>query len=112
MPTPTIQQGITEQPFSALASTAATNSSSFAIPPNPTGRPWTLTWQCLTGGASAANVVVQVAFNDVDAEYTTLDTMSTAGGETRVITSLVGRFLRVRQVSRAIGALTVNFGIS
>lgn len=111
MPSVTLQPGIVEQPFAALVSTAATNSSGYAIPPSPDGQPRSAQWQTISAG-SALSAVLQIAQNDVDAEYATLDTAAVATGETRIVSLGAARWVRIRQVSRTGGTLTVNLSIT
>src|SRR5256885_15260612 len=81
---------------------AATSGSQFALP-SFTGLPdggTSVRWQTVFGTApTAVNMVLQAAINDVDAEYQTIDTTTTAAGEGRTVGNVQARFLRIRFVS-------------
>lgn len=111
MPAVTLQPGIIEQPFVALAGTGAVKGTGYAIPPANDGQARTAQWQTISAG-SALSAVLQVAQNDVDAEYATLDTAAVATGETRIVALGAARWVRINQVSRTGGTLTVNLGIT
>ena len=91
---------------------AATSGSQFALP-SYTGLPDSGTavrWQTVFGtAATAVNIILQSAINDVDAEYQTIDTTTTIAGEARTVANVQARFLRVRFVSSTGGTgLTVK----
>lgn len=71
--------------FNSEAPSTGQASQQFAMPsyagqPN-NGR--TISWQTLYGSApSSINVALQTSMNDVDAQYSTVDTSTATGGET------------------------------
>lgn len=74
-------------------------SQQFALPsyagmPN-NGR--MIAWQTLYGSApSAVSVALQSAMNDVDAQYSTIDTSTATAGESRTVTNVRGNFVRAK----------------
>jgi hypothetical protein len=93
---------------------SATAGSQFAL-----GKPggyspetgYTVRWQTIFGGApSAVNLSLQVAINDVDAEYQSIDSTSLTTGDARTVTGVQGNFLRIRLNSSTGGTgLTAKF---
>src|SRR5580698_3915537 len=83
--------------FNSEGPTAGQASQQFAVPsyagmPN-NGR--TISWQTIYGSApSAVSITLQSAMNDVDGQYTTIDTSTATAGESRTITNVRGNFLR------------------
>jgi hypothetical protein len=68
----------------------------------------TITWQTIYGGApSAISVALQTAMNDVDAQYSTVDTSTATGGETRVVANVRSNFIRAK-----ISSITGGSGIT
>ncbi|HVO59238.1 MAG TPA: hypothetical protein VMT51_16240 [Dongiaceae bacterium] len=86
---------------------SATSGTQFALP-SFTGLPdggTSVRWQTVFGGApSAVSLVLQVAVNDVDAEYQTIDTTTATTGEGRTVGNVQGRFVRIRFVSATGGS--------
>ena len=72
---------------------------------------YTVRWQTIFGGApTAVNITLQVAMNDVDAEYQNIDTSTLTTGEARTVTGVQGRFLRIKFNSSTGGSgLTAKF---
>src|SRR5712692_5417477 len=79
-----------------------TAGAQFAVP-EPAGFPeqeHTVRWTTsFTGGPTAVNVRLQGAIADVDAEYADIDTSTNAAGESRTVTGVRARFLRIKKVS-------------
>ncbi len=79
-----------------------TAGAQFAVP-EPAGLPeqghvvrWTTSF---IGGPTAVNLRLQGAIADVDAEYADIDTSTATGGESRTVTGVRARFLRVKKFS-------------
>ena len=84
---------------------ATGSSQAFAIQEVPVGddNQMTITWSTIIGGAPATVTVnLQASVNDVDSEYATLDSSTNTTGETRTISAVRFRFLRLN-VSAATG---------
>ena len=110
-----MQRNVPIKLFDAVALHATDVSSSVAIPILPSGSLNVLTWRtAFASDPSAINVAIQIAMNDVAAEYATLDSSTyITGGELRVVVPLAGRFLRAKQVSNTGGTgLTVEVTIT
>ena len=86
---------------------SAQAGSQFAIP-SYAGRPDTGTavrWQTIFGTApTAVSLSLQGAIADVDSEYQTIDTTTTAGGEARTVTGVRAKFLRIKFTSSTGGS--------
>lgn len=88
----------------ALATTAATKGTGVGIPPTPARTPRSITWQSIpTGGPSAISLAIEVAMNDVDTEYSSVDTSTVTAGELKTINNVNAKFIRARQISRTGG---------
>jgi hypothetical protein len=60
----------------------------------------TIRWQTLFGTApTAANIALQGALQDIDAQYFTLDTSTNTSGESRAVAGVRTKFLRAKLVS-------------
>jgi hypothetical protein len=96
--------------FNSEAPSSGQASQQFALPsyagqPN-NGR--TITWQTIYGSSpSAISVVLQVAMNDVDAQYSTVDTSTATGGELRTVNNVLGNFARAK-----ISSITGGSGVT
>jgi hypothetical protein len=86
---------------------SATSGTQFALP-SYSGVPdggTSVRWQTLFATApTAVNMVLQVAINDVDSEYQTIDTTTATAGEGRTVANVQAKFLRIRFVSATGGA--------
>jgi hypothetical protein len=72
------------------------SSKAFALPSVRGGNGMTLTWSTLYPSAPAGvTMTLQAAMEDIDAQYTTLDTSTNASGDIRSITLTLFRFVRV-----------------
>jgi len=85
--------------FNSDAPAAGQASQQFALPSYAgfpeNGR--TVRWQTIFGTSpSAVSIVLQTAMTDADAQYTTIDTSTAAGGEARTITGVRGNFIRAK----------------
>ena len=85
--------------FNGDAPAAGQASQQFALPSYAgfpeNGR--TVRWQTICGTSpSAVSIVLQTAMTDADAQYTTIDTSTAAGGEARTITGVRGNFIRAK----------------
>ena len=96
--------------FNSEAPSSGQASQQFALPsyagqPN-NGR--TVSWQTIYGSApSAISVVLQTALNDVDGQYSTIDTTTATAGETGVVNNVRANFVRVK-----ISSITGGSGIT
>ena len=79
-----------------------TAGAQFALP-QPAGFPdhgRAVRWQTIyTGSPTAVNVRLQAAIRDVDAEYVDLDTSTVIAGESRSVSNVRARFLRIKKIS-------------
>jgi len=79
-----------------------TAGAQFAVP-EPAGFPLqehTVRWQTIyTGGPTAVNLRLQGAMADVDSEYADIDTSTNTAGESRTVTGVRARFLRIKKFS-------------
>lgn len=95
MPTPTLQLGVTETPFS-LASTVTTVSTTYALP----ARVISLAWQYLfTTNPSALTLNLQLSLDGVN--WNTVDSTTVTTGGLRIVTGVAAQFVRLNQ-----GAIT------
>ena len=96
-----------ESPSSGQASQQFALPSYSGFPEN--GR--TVRWQTIYGSSpSAVNVALQTAMVDADAEYSTIDSSTAAGGEARTVTGVRANFLRAKVSSITGGSgITVQF---
>lgn len=96
----------------ALAATADTKGTGYALPPTPAGNR-VLTWQSSFSVApDAINITLEGAIEDTDAKYATLDTTTAVGGELRTVTTASAiRFIRAHQNSKT-GAVTTTVKVS
>ena len=68
----------------------------------------TITWQTIYGSApSAVSIALQAAMNDVDGQYSTIDTSTATGGEMRVVTNVRSNFVRAK-----VSSITGGSGIT
>jgi hypothetical protein len=93
--------------FNAETPSAGQASQQFALPDysgrGEQGR--TVRWQTIFGTApSAVNIVLQVALDDVDAHYQTIDTSTAIAGEGRTVSGVNAQFIRAKLVSNTGGA--------
>ena len=93
--------------FNSEAPAAGQASQQFALPSYAgfpdNGR--TIRWQTVFGTSpSAVSIVLQTAMVDSDAQYTTIDTSATIGGEARTVTGVRGKFIRAKISSITGGA--------
>ena len=85
--------------FNSESPSAGQASQQFALPsyagmPN-NGR--TVAWQTIySSSPSAVSVTLQAAMNDIDAQYSTIDTSTATAGETRTVTNVRGNFVRAK----------------
>jgi len=96
--------------FNAEAPGAGQASQQFAIPGYAgfpeNGR--TVRWQTIFGSApSAISVVLQTAMNDVDAQYSTIDTSTATAGEARSVSGVHANFIRAK-----VSSITGGSGIT
>jgi hypothetical protein len=88
--------------FNAEAPAAAQASQQFSLPDysgrGEQGR--TVRWQTLYGTApSAVNIALQVALQDVDAQYQTVDSSTATAGESRSVSGVNAKFIRAKVTS-------------
>src|SRR5882724_2535147 len=96
-----LTMGIPQKLLDALTSTSDTSSSAYALPIDWPSMGRALVWQSIIDGtASAINLQLLGAMNDVSAEYSIIDTSTVAAGEMRHVSPINVRFIKVRQVSR------------
>lgn len=93
--------------FSNEAPATGTASQQFALPAysgrGEQGR--TVRWQTIYGTApSAVNVALQVALDDVDAHYQTVDSSTNTAGEARTVSGVNGKFVRVKVTTNTGGS--------
>jgi hypothetical protein len=93
--------------FSNEAPAAGTASQQFALPAysgrGEQGR--TVRWQTLYGTApSAVNVALQVALDDVDAHYQTIDSSTNTAGESRTVSGVNAKFIRAKVTANTGGS--------
>ena len=88
--------------FNAEAPAAGQASQQFALP-SYSGFPEngrTIRWQTLYGTApTSISVQLQTAMNDVDAQYTMIDSSTNTGGEARPVAGVRGNFIRAKIIS-------------
>jgi len=98
--------------FNAESPAAGQASQQFSLPVysgrGEQGR--TVRWQTLYGTApSAINIALQVALEDVDAQYQTIDSSTNTAGESRSVSGVNAPFIRAKVVSITGGsAVTVQ----
>jgi hypothetical protein len=96
--------------FNSETPSAGQASQQFALPSYAgqanNGR--TISWQTIYGSApSAISVVLQGAMNDVDAQYSTVDTSTATAGETRAVNNVRANFVRAK-----VSSITGGSGIT
>jgi hypothetical protein len=96
--------------FNSEAPSSGQANQQFALP-NYAGQPnngRTVSWQTIYGSVpSAISVVLQTAMNDVDGQYSTIDTSTATAGETRVVSNVRANFVRAK-----ISSITGGSGIT
>ena len=98
--------------FNAESPSAGQASQQFSLPDysgrGEQGR--AIRWQTLYGSApSAVNVSLQVALQDVDAQYQTIDSSTATAGESRSVAGVNAKFIRAKLTSITGGsAVTVQ----
>lgn len=94
--------GLVIVPVQEVGDALAANTSflQFAVPApigGGGGRTGTITWSTVVGGAPATILVnLQASIVDIDGQYATLDSSSSATGETRYIAQQDFNFFRIR----------------
>ncbi len=88
--------------FNAESPAASQASQQFALPDysgrGEQGR--AIRWQTVYGTApSAINVALQVALQDVDAQYQTIDSSTNTAGESRSVSGVNAKFIRAKITS-------------
>jgi hypothetical protein len=93
--------------FNSEAPSAGQASQQFALPSYAgfpeNGR--TIRWQTIYGTApSAANISLQTAMVDADAQYASIDASTATAGEARTVTGVRANFVRVKVTSMTGGS--------
>jgi hypothetical protein len=94
--------GDTAFAFNAESPAAGQASQQYAIPvySGQADQGRTIRWQTIYGSApSAVNVALQVALQDVDAQYQTIDSSTATAGESRSVTAVNATFVRAKVTS-------------
>lgn len=106
MPVFSLSRGIPYKLFDANSVAAPVNAPGVFVPPGGHYEKEAVVWRTAFATApGAVNIVLQIAQNDVDAEYVTIDTSTAVGGESRVVAATYSfNFIRARVVSRTGGS--------
>ncbi len=106
MPVYSLSRGVPYKLFDADSTAAPVNAPGVFIPHAGHYQKDSAMWRTAFAVApSAVNIVLQVAQNDVDAEYVTIDTSTATAGESRSVAGTLSfNFIRARVVSRTGGS--------
>lgn len=106
MPVMSLARGVPYKLFDADSTAAPVSAAGVAVPKAGHFEKLAVIWRTAFGVApSAVNIVLQIAQNDVDAEYVTVDTSTATAGESRVLAATYAfNFIRARVVSRTGGS--------
>jgi hypothetical protein len=105
MPVFSLNRGVPYKLLDADSTAAPVNGAGVFVPHAGHYEKKAVTWRLgFATAPSAVNVVIQVAQNDVDGEYVTIDTSTATAGESRVVAATYSfNFIRARVVSRTGG---------
>lgn len=102
----TLSKGIPETILTTLLATDV-KGNGYALPENPNSLVRSIMWRTTqTGAPTSPTVTIEVAMNDVDAEYVVLDTSTTTTVETRIVNNVMARWIRGRSNGRTGGTQT------